>query len=268
LAGITDTLDPVTLDAAWMPSALLLSQEAGWNQTLADWAVFFEHGTVLGILIDDCLVATAAALPYGDRLGWVSMVLVTAQWRRRGLATRLVAGCTSLLREAGRAALLDAAPAGVAIYTALGFVPLGTMERWQGPGGGEEAIGAPVNLTLDQSAFGADRRFLLEDILARPRSVAFRSPHGLAIMRQGSSAFHVGPIIAEPEEAQALMTVSIRAARGQVIVDVLDAGRILIPTLVAHNFSRQRCFTRMARGLAELPGHPAQLIAAAGPEFG
>jgi len=268
LVGITDTLDPVTLDAAWIPRALLLSQEAGWNQTAADWAVFFGHGTVLGFPIGDGLAATATALPYGDIFGWVSMVLVAARWRRQGLATRLVAACTSLLRDAGKAALLDAAPAAVAIYAALGFVPLGSMERWQGPGGGERAIGAPVNLTLDQFAFGADRRFLLENFLARPSSVAFPSSHGFAIMRQGSSAFQVGPIVAEPAEAQALVTEAINAAKGQVYVDVLDAGRVLIPTLAAYNFRQQRSFTRMALGLAELPGHPAQLMAAAGPEFG
>jgi GNAT superfamily N-acetyltransferase len=196
------------------------------------------------------------------------LVLVTARWRRQGLATRLVAACTSLLRDAGKAALLDAAPAAVAIYAALGFVPVGMLERWQGIGGGERAMGAPINLTFDRFAFGADRRFLLENFLARPSSVAFPSPHGFAIMRQGSSAFQVGPIVAEPAEAQALLTKAIRAAQGQVLVDVLDTGRVLIPTLAAYNFRLQRCFTRMALGLAELPGHPAQLMVAAGPEFG
>ncbi len=95
----TDTLQPIPLDAAWISRALLLSEEAGWNQNAADWAVFFTYGTVLGFAIDDRLVATAAVLPYGSAFGWVSMVLVTAEWRRRGLATRLVAACASLLHE-------------------------------------------------------------------------------------------------------------------------------------------------------------------------
>src|SRR6185437_9277773 len=128
------------------------------------WAVFFRHGTVLGFSTGDRLVATAATLPYGASFGWISMVLVTAEFRRHGLATRLVAACTSLLRDAGRAALLDAAPAATTIYAALGFVPLSTMERWQGPGRGQMAVGAPANLKLDDFAFGADRRFLLEDL--------------------------------------------------------------------------------------------------------
>jgi GNAT superfamily N-acetyltransferase len=264
----TDKLCPIALDATWISRALFLSGEAGWNQNAADWAVFLRHGTVFGLSIGDRLVATAAALPYGDDFGWISMVLVTAEWRRQGLATRLVAACTSLLRDAGRAALLDASPAATAIYAALGFVPLGTMERWEGQGGGDLAATASANLVLDQLAFGADRCFLLQDFLSRPGSLAFRSPHGFAILRQGSSACHVGPITAQPSEAHALATEAIRAASGRVVVDVLDAGIVLIPTLIARGFRLQRRFTRMALGLAALPGNPAQMMAAAGPEFG
>ena len=265
---LTETLHPMPLDATWIPRALLLSEEAGWNQNEADWAVFFRYGTVLGFSAGDRLVATAAALPYGDDFGWISMVLVTAEWRRRGLASRLVAACTSLLRDAGRGAFLDAAPAAVSIYASLGFIPLGTMERWEGHGGGGIAAATPANLVLDQFAFGADRRFLLEDFLSRPSTLAFGLPHGFAILRQGSSASQIGPIIAEPSEAEALVTHAIRAASGRVVVDILDAGSVLIPVLTSHGFRRQRCVTRMALGLAKLPGTPAHLLAAAGPEFG
>jgi GNAT superfamily N-acetyltransferase len=264
-----DRLCPISLDASWISRALLLSEEAGWNQNAADWAVFLKHGTVLGLSIGDRLVATAAALPYGNHFGWISMVLVTADWRRQGLATRLVAACTSLLRDAGRAALLDASPAGTDIYAALGFVSLGTMERWEGQGGGEGlTASASADLALDQLTFGADRSFLLRDFLSRPGSLAFRSAHGFAILRHGSSARHIGPIVAQASEAREMATDAIRAASGRVVVDLLDAGSVLIPTLIARGFRLQRRFTRMALGLAALPGDPAQMMAAAGPEFG
>lgn len=264
-----DNLCPKSLDATWLSRALLLSAEAGWNQNAADWGVFFRHGTVLGFSVDDRLLATAAALPYGDGFGWISMVLVTAEWRRQGLASRLVAACTSLLRDAGRAALLDASPAATAIYESFGFMPLGMMERWEGHGGGERAdAAASANLVLDQMVFGADRCFLLQDFLSRPGSLAFRSPNGFAILRHGSSACHLGPIVAQPSEAHGLAAEAIGAASGRVVVDVLDAGSVLIPTLIARGFQLQRRFTRMALGLAKLPGNPAQMMAAAGPEFG
>ncbi len=263
-----DTFHPISLDASWIPRALLLSQEAGWNQNAADWAIFFTHGTVLGVAVGDRLVATAAALPYGGKLGWVSMVLVTAEWRRRGLATQLVSGCISVLRDAGLAALLDAAPAATAIYAALGFVPLCSMQRWEGAGGGNAIQTGSVDLTLDQSAFGADRRFLLNDFLSRTGSLAFQSPHGFAILRTGLTDSQIGPIVAESGDAPVLVTEAILAGSGRLLVDVLDGGSALIPTLTAHGFQPQRRFTRMALGLSELPGNPAQLLAAAGPEFG
>ena len=266
---LADKLCPISLDANWISRALLLSKEAGWNQNAADWAIFLRHGTALGFSMGDRLLATAAALPYGNHFGWISMVVVNAEWRHQGLATRLVAACTSLLRDAGRAALLDASPAGTAIYAALGFVPLTKMERWEGHGGGEGmAAAASPNLVLDQWAFGADRSFLFQDFLSRPGSLAFSSPHGFAILRYGSSACQIGPIVAPPSEAHAMVTDAIRAASGRVVVDVLEAGSVLIPTLTAHGFRLQRPFTRMALGVAALPGDPAQMLAAAGPEFG
>jgi GNAT superfamily N-acetyltransferase len=261
-------LEPILLDASWVSRALLLSEEAGWNQTAEDWKVFFTHGTVFGITLGDRLVATSAVLPYGSGFGWLSMVLVTAEWRRRGLATRLVAACTRLLRDGGRAALLDAAPDATDIYSSLGFVPLCRMERWEGHGGGVVSVSEVVDLTLDHAVFGADRRFLLDDFLARPDSLAFRSSRGIVLLRRGSIASQIGPIIADPEEGSALASAAIGAAAGRVFVDVLDAGRSLVPTLTSLGFRPQRRFTRMALGLSALPGNPPRLLAAAGPEFG
>ncbi len=261
-------LTPIPLDAGWISRALLLSEEAGWNQTVDDWAVFFAHGTVLGIAHGDRLVATSAVLPYGDEFSWLSMVLVTTEWRRRGLATRLVTACTSLLRDQGRAALLDAAPDAAEMYAKLGFAALCRMERWEGHGGGMAAASQSVDLTRDRAAFGADRKFLLANFLARPGSLAFRSPNGFALLRRGAVASHIGPVVADPAGAPSLATTAIRAASGRVFVDILDAGNSLIPTLNSLGFRLQRRFTRMALGLSKLPGDPSRLLAAAGPEYG
>ena len=261
-------VNPILLDSNWISQASMLSEEAGWNQTVEDWAIFFTHGTVLGITDRDRLIATSAVLPYGGGFGWLSMVLVTAERRRQGLATRLVAGCNSLLRNHGNAALLDAAPDATEIYAKLGFKPLCSMERWEGHGGDTASASEVADLTLDQLAFGADRKFLLDDFLARPGSLAFRSPHGLALLRRGAVASHVGPIVADATEAPGLVTAAIGAASGRVYVDVLEAGESLIPTLMGLGFRPQRRFTRMALGLSMLPGKSSALLAAAGPEFG
>jgi GNAT superfamily N-acetyltransferase len=252
------------LGAEWIGQALHLSEEAGWNQNEADWGIFFAHGTVLGVVDGRNLAATAAVLPYGDKFGWISMVLVTRAWRGRGIATRLVDACIKLLRDAGRAALLDATPAGEVVYRKLGFVPLLAMRRFLGSGRAMDDCGGKVNLTEEKSAFGADRRFLLKNFLARPGSLAFPAAEGFAILRQGAAAMQVGPVV----DSIAPALAAIDAARGPVLIDVLQAGYALIPLLDVRGFREQRRFTRMALGTPTPPGNPARLLCAAGPEFG
>ncbi|MGH9615949.1 MAG: GNAT family N-acetyltransferase [Acidobacteriaceae bacterium] len=267
-----DKFDPKVLDASWISRALVLSEEAGWNQNAADWRVFFTRGTVFGFAFEERLIATAAVLPYGAAFGWLSMVLVASDWRARGLATRLVSACASLLQNSGRAALLDAAPGATGIYAKLGFLQLCPMERWEGYGGAAGGTSGSANIEiaieLDCAAFGADRRFLLKDFLSRRDTLTLRSPNGFAILRHGLVASQLGPMVAEPGEAPALAAAAIGAAGGRVFVDVLGEHNAIVPVLVSHGFCPQRRFTRMALGLSTLPGNPARLIAAAGPEFG
>jgi GNAT superfamily N-acetyltransferase len=263
-----DNLHLMRLDEQWAPRALLLSDEAGWNQTQEDWEIFFQYGEVLGFAEGNRLMATAAVLPYGENLGWVSMVLVTSEWRRRGLATELVRECTSRLRSTGRAALLDAAPAATAIYAGWGYVALSTMERWEGRGYVESALSDSVDFQLDRNAFGANRRFLLQNFLARSGTKAFSTPSGFAILRDGRKTAQIGPLVASPDEAGPLLERAIAAAGERVIIDVLASGGALLPKLRTLGFRQLRPFTRMANGISQLPGEPSRLLAAAGPEFG
>ncbi len=103
----SESLTRSVLVVADVPGGLALSDAAGWNQTADDWRLFIERGEVLGCRNGDGeLVATAAALPYGAEQGWISMVLVDAQWRHRGLATDLMNDRIGWLRAAG----VDAGP--------------------------------------------------------------------------------------------------------------------------------------------------------------
>jgi predicted GNAT family acetyltransferase len=125
----------IALDDALLPQAQALSDEAGWNQNAADWRIFQRHGEIFGVMVGERLVATAAILPYGADFAWISMVLVTAEFRRRGLATGLMWQCMARLRAQQRVALLDATEAGEPVYRALGFATLTRMTRWGGGGG-------------------------------------------------------------------------------------------------------------------------------------
>ena len=83
----TDQLAIVELSPDDAVAGLALSTEAHWNQNEADWRFFLGKGTVFGMRDNaDHLIASAALLPYPSGNAWISMVLVTATWRRRGLA--------------------------------------------------------------------------------------------------------------------------------------------------------------------------------------
>lgn len=267
-----------------IPAALALSDAAGWNQTEADWSLFITHGRTVGLFAPgETLIATAAALPYDGGFGWISMVIVADAWRRRGLARRLMNDCVETLRNQGCAALLDATPAGAEVYSRIGFAALSGMERWEGDGGSpvaaDVARGVEVRrlaaseaerlVAADDTAFGASRHFLLADFLARPDTVALAVDESYLVMRRGRRALQLGPLIAgSTDAARALLAAAIATSTGLIFLDLLEGRNALGALLENCGFRRQRAFRRMARGRAELPGDPARLVIAAGPEFG
>src|SRR4051812_20757897 len=125
-------LSPVSpLREAELADAEALVTEAGWNQVAADWRAFLALGTVYGVRTPTGqVIATAATLPYGGGFAWISMVLVSAAWRRRGLASVLLNRCVGDLLARGFVPVLDATPAGRAVYTGLGFQDSWSFQRY------------------------------------------------------------------------------------------------------------------------------------------
>ena len=125
----TEPIDIVELGVDDAQAGLVLSTEAGWNQNEADWRFFLNKGAVFGLRDGDRLVATAALLPYSAGNAWISMVLVTADFRRRGIATKLVDACLDVAKRRGLTTWLDATPAGASVYGPLGFTPTLQLRR-------------------------------------------------------------------------------------------------------------------------------------------
>lgn len=271
----------VVLGQSDTEACLRLSDEAGWNQAAEDWGLFLGHGTTIGVRGGDgSLVASAAALPY-DRFGFVSMVLVTAAWRRRGLATGLVDRCVETLTSRGLVPVLDATPAGAQVYGRQGFGGLFELDRWQGevaaatPISGEVVPAEPRDFetlrTLDHEANGTDRGFLLGSFLARKDTSAFvdKDRTGFAIVRRGRRAMQVGPVVAtSASRALSLLSAVLGMVKGLVFADIPRRWNEVAEWLSGRGFTRQRSFTRMAYGHSKPFGRPDRLFAAAGPEFG
>src|SRR5204863_4269862 len=89
------------LSEAELRDAQALVSEAQWNQLAADWRLFLEHGRLYAAATPEGkIIATTAALPYGARFAWISMVLVAGPYRRRGLASQLMRRATDDLLAA------------------------------------------------------------------------------------------------------------------------------------------------------------------------
>ena len=273
-------LAPGDLDAAER-----LVAEAGWNQDRADWQIFLELGRALAVK-DQAgrLAATAATLPYAGGFGWISMVLVTSAFRRRGIATRLLGRCIDLLRGEGRVPVLDATPAGRKVYRPLGFRDGWPITRWRRTGPAPQHASTTARglqdedwhevLRLDARAFGCDRGALLARLRARSRSFACTKRHGgrlrgFLLGREGRVATQLGPIVTE-SESDAIELAAFAAAQvaSPVIVDALDRHERLASWLAANGFQRERPYTRMTLGRDAPFGDPRCLAAIAGPELG
>jgi GNAT superfamily N-acetyltransferase len=282
--------DPMSLLANTdLADAEALAAEAGWNQVADDWRIFLELGTVLAVRADTGrVVATAAILPYG-RFAWISMVLVTSDHRRRGLATRLIRHCIDEIAGAGRVAILDATPEGRGVYRLLGFEEswgFGRLVRREkrqlgaAPVPAGLAIGPvtealwPTLCAYDAAAFGADRSVLLGELRRRLPAAALVAQRGdrltgLLLGRDGRSATQLGPLVAEDDAtAQALLACGIDPIDGPLYVDVVDAKPKLRAWLESGGFAGQRPFTRMLHGRRAGFDDPACTYAVIGPEFG
>ncbi len=271
-----DQLATVRLGPEDAHAGLALSTEAGWNQNEADWNFFLARGIVFGVRdAAGRLVASAALLPYTSGNAWISMVLVTESWRRRGLATRLVDACLDTATKQGLTAWLDATPAGAAVYGPLGFTPTIQLRRLRLESAPLPTADAPLPsgqlnefITCDIGAMGFDRRDLLRELGERLRSRLVSNGDAMALVRDGRTARHIGPLFADnPAHALAIVHDLAACETGPLLLDAVANHDAFLKGLTDIGWTIERPFQRMRFGRAT--GQPAELpFAVAGPEFG
>lgn len=257
----------------------VLSDEAGWNQTVTDWDMMLQIGWAPGLRDQNGQpLASALALPMESDIGWISMVLVTASKRRQGIAQHLVGLCISWLEQRRLVAVLDATPAGQPLYASMGFTPICGIKRLGGSGGGSMPEGLRVVTAediswiakLEHNAFGVGRTAILLNLLTRPNAVALADGGtGFVLSRVGCNATQIGPIVARDEaSAVRLLQGALACINGPVLIDALDAQPAIAVYLQKQGFTVERPFLRMAKGLTKPFGDPSRQFAIAGPELG
>ena len=273
-----------------LPLGMKLKELAGWNQLEADWRRF------VTLQPDGCFVAeidgeaagTATTTQYGERFGWVGMVLVLPEKRRQGVGTSLLRHCIAYLEGRGVASVkLDATPLGKQLYDTLGFVDEYPIER-------KQVAAAPVvqsgraeakRMTAghiaalaryDEPIFGAARAAHLALLLAQNPNGCFVHTDaagqidGYVFSRPGANAAQIGPLAAnDPATADALFRAALSPFAGQpVLVDVPMTHTGPSEIAARYGFQTQRPLTRMYRGHNAYPGDVSRVYAFCGPETG
>jgi GNAT superfamily N-acetyltransferase len=275
--GATDVgfdIEDLSLDDA--AAGLALSDEAGWNQTLEDWCCFLDRGTVFGMRDNDGrVIATAALLPLPP-VTWISMVLVTAKWRRRGVANALMKRCIETAVARNLEPWLDATPAGAAVYRPMGFAETGfglmRLRRTSGPGArprhAVSAAGLQKLLEADRLAMGFDRGDLIRHFAGRAACSTHEINGAVGLVRAGRKARHVGPVYALKEPAAIALLEHILANEPDpLVIDLSAAHSGAREFLLSCGFTFERPFSRMRFGAhpSKACGGSAELIAVAGP---
>jgi GNAT superfamily N-acetyltransferase len=271
----TEPLAISKLNADDAPAGLVLSTEAHWNQNEADWRFFLNKGIVFGARgHDGRLIATAALLPYSAGNAWISMVLVTRDFRRRGIATRLIDACLDEASKRGLTTWLDATPEGAAVYGPLGFTPTLELRRLRlasaAPGSTMPLAACDLDefVIRDFRAIGFDRHDLIRELATRSGSRLISNGTAMALLRDGRTARHVGPLFAEhSDDALALIGGIVASETGPLLIDAVDGRDDFLKGLTNNGWTIERPFQRMRLGRAT-PQADVLPFAVAGPEYG
>jgi len=273
-----------------LPFADSVRASAGWNQTFADWERFLETEP------EGCFLAewnsspagTATTTVYGLELGWIGMVLVHPEYRRRGIGRALLERCVEHLRARGvRCIKLDATPLGKQVYDSLGFKDEWTMTRWVCPAAPPQPAALEPGLRslrttdaeliepLDVAAFGVSRQALRRTLAQHSRCALVLAPSadgiaGYGLLRTGSQALYLGPVVAHsPDAGRLLLDALVDHGAGQrIFLDVPDRNAAAVAWAGERGCTAQRPLTRMFLGENLRPGDENLQFALTGPETG
>ena len=277
------------MTGADIADGLRLCRLSQWDQVARDWERFLsprDAGATAAVR-DERVIGTSARIQYGDRFGWIGMVLVDPDAQGQGLGGSLLKYSLDALQHLP-AIRLDATPAGYPLYLKQGFAEESRLRRMECPCASRSAIhGAggevermtrgdlPDIARMDLPAFGAPRIELLGWMLEGAPEYAWIARHkgqvaGYLFGRHGFEFAHLGPIVAS-ESAVAVGLIAACLAQDlnrPIIVDATCHDQRWMHFLEGTGFREQRPFIRMHRG-SRLPfGEPHHQFAVLGPEFG
>jgi ribosomal protein S18 acetylase RimI-like enzyme len=191
-----------------------------WNVSKSDVKRMFSYEP------KGCFIAEVKGLPaahvftvnYG-KVGWVGLLIVKAEYRKKGIATLLTKKAIDYLVHCGVETIkLEAVPEIADLYRKLGFFDEYGSLRFIGRGRATVSIQSDSATSFekermseiagfDAAYFGADRTRVLMSLYQENPDLCFASYDGSKIVgyimcRKAEEGCNVGPFVCDPEEPQ------------------------------------------------------------------
>jgi GNAT superfamily N-acetyltransferase len=262
---------------------LQLCRLSKWNQLEADWIHLFDVSPE-GMFIAEYegqKCATASAVNYGTKLGWIGMILVHPDFRRKGIASALMNKCIEHLQALKVESIkLDATDQGRPVYAKLGFIDEQIICRYvvEKPAGGNLKIQitpdwSQIKMT-DVNVFGDDRMALLKtlnndgfasQVFSRPGNV-----FGYGFARCGFDASFIGPLVASSKETAKKVFEDLfrQLPAGHIYMDILPQNGQAKELADSIGFKMTRELMRMYLGSPGNSGKTEMIYSATGFELG
>lgn len=268
-----------------MDGALRLSQAVLWPYRRDDWALAIGIGNGLLAWEGDSIVGSALWWNYGDALATCGIIIVSPDRQGRGLGRTLMRGVLDAIGE--RAVVLNSTREGRRLYEGFGFTDIGTVHQHQGQASSAAAqpmeahdarlrriapSDLPAIIDMDQRAFGAERRQLIETFGLCGTGAAIErngAIQGFAFCRRFGLGHAIGPIVTQTQQdARILIVHFMNVMAGAFLrIDVTgDSG--LGEWLAAQGLAEVGTVTTMIRGQRPSPEGPHQIFALASQSFG
>lgn len=276
---IEPLLRPLTVaDAA---ECAALANSIGWTHTAAHWERYITWGGrgALGLSAGGCIVTTAVAIVYSQRLAWVGGVITHPEYQGRGFARKLMVAIMDTLAAQGIASvMLDASPLGYPLYDHMGFRSLYKIEVYSGlPKGTATSPPSSIQvLSQDDLAGAIDLDAALNGV---PRPAVLRGlwqpgaawidrknerVEGYLLAQVNPSVVRIAPWAHErPEGARNLLSAVLNAYPGQeVSIQIPEPNTQAKALAEGLGLKMNRTCTRMVYGQSP-PGRMADQYAIA-----
>jgi len=271
-----------------IPAAMRLKHIAGWNQTEYTWEMLLRTNAdgCFVMVHNGHVVGTVTTCNYENKVAWIGMVLVDPEFRRMGIATRLLNHAIDSLAGRCSTLKLDATAEGKKVYDRLGFVEQGLVKRLcinvlprlSGPPTTATRIAEtdlPAIYEKDHGIFGVDRSVVLQALWKQAPDLCWKrvldgQVTAYRFGREGSQFYQIGPLVAESDDDALTLTRGVMAQlHGRpVMLDIMDEREEFQHFLEEIGFYEQRSFVRMVKGADTYSGIRRKQYATAGPELG